>query len=96
MMIAWWLGALAPAARPWRRGGVALAICTVVELSQRVRAPWLDALRDTTLGHLVLGSDWDARDLGAYAAGVLAAVLLELAVARRGAGRSTRETPGHA
>ena len=76
-MIAWWIGALAPAWRPTSRGGVALAVCFAVELSQRVHAPTLDALRRTTVGHLVLGSDFDPRDLAAYAAGVLAAVLLE-------------------
>lgn len=82
-MLAWWLGALAPAASPWRRGAAALAICVAVELSQLVHTPALDAVRRTTPGHLVLGSGFDPRDLVAYAAGVLAAVLLERAASRR-------------
>jgi hypothetical protein len=82
-MIAWWIGALAPAWRARSRGGVALAVCVAVELSQRLHAPALDALRRTTVGHLVLGSDFDPRDLAAYAAGVLAAVLLDRAMGRR-------------
>ena len=89
-MIAWWMGVVAPGARPWARGAAALGVCAAVELSQRLHAPGLDALRRTAVGHLVLGSDFDARDLAAYAAGVLAAVLLERAVVRRRASADTR------
>lgn len=77
MMMAWWLGALVPM-RPVRtRAMLALGICFAVEASQLLRAPWLDALRRTLPGHLVLGSGFDPRDLVAYTLGVLAAVLLE-------------------
>ena len=82
-MLYWWIGALAPGAS-WRaRAAVAIAACVAVELGQLVRTPALDAVRATTLGHLVLGSDFDARDLVAYAAGVAAAALLDRARARR-------------
>ena len=84
VMIVWWLGALAPAMRLATRGGLALAICAAVELSQLLHTPPLDAARRTHVGRLVLGSGFDARDLAAYTAGVLAAVLLARAVARRG------------
>ena len=83
VMIVWWLGALAPGARPATRGGVALAICMAVELGQLLHTPALDAARRTTAGRLVLGTGFDPRDLVAYAAGVLAAVLLERAALRR-------------
>ncbi|HEY0779375.1 MAG TPA: DUF2809 domain-containing protein [Gemmatirosa sp.] len=76
-MIAWWVGAAAPAARISRRATVALAICCGVEFGQRYHAPWIDAIRATTLGHLMLGSDFDPRDLAAYALGVGAAVVVE-------------------
>jgi hypothetical protein len=79
MMIVWWVSAAAPRARPWIRGAVALGICFAVELSQLVHTPAIDAARSTTLGQLVLGSGFDPRDLLAYAAGVVAAVLLERA-----------------
>ena len=82
-MVYWWLGALAPHARPLRRASAALAIAWSVELLQLWRAPWLLAVRATTLGHLVLGSDFDARDLGAYAAGVGMALAVERAFSRR-------------
>lgn len=85
MMIAWWVGALAPAAALRARIGVAFAVCVVVEVSQLVHTPALDALRRTAAGQLVLGSGFDPRDLAAYALGVLGAAALERAVRRRAA-----------
>jgi hypothetical protein len=86
--------AFVPAARWWIRGAVAVAICVAVELSQLYHAPGLDAIRRTTIGHLVLGNDFDPRDIGAYTLGVVAAVLLELALgsARRRMSDSRRGT----
>ena len=83
VMIVWWLGVLAPTMRLTARGGVALAICVAVEVSQLLHTPALDAVRRTLLGRLMLGSGFDARDLVAYAAGVLAAVVLERTVSGR-------------
>jgi len=81
-MVVWWISAIAPASRlPWR-AAVALALCFAVEFGQLWRFPALDALRRTAAGHLVLGSGFDPRDFGAYAAGVLTAVLLERAAKR--------------
>ena len=82
MMIFWWISAAVPSRGSPLRAAVAGSICVVVELSQLYHAPMLDALRSTTLGHLVLGSGFDAIDLVAYATGVIAAVILER-VARR-------------
>lgn len=82
MMMMWWVGAAIPTVPVLTRGTVALAICFAVELSQLVHAPWLDSVRGTTLGRLVLGSGFDRRDLLAYATGVLLAVVLERALRR--------------
>ncbi|TAL14776.1 MAG: DUF2809 domain-containing protein [Aquabacterium sp.] len=60
-----------PAASTLRLAALALGTSWLVEFSQLVRAPWLDAARDTTPGHLVLGSTFTWLDLPAYAAGVL-------------------------
>jgi hypothetical protein len=76
-MIAWWVGALAPGASLVRRGAAAYGVCVAVELSQLYHAPGIDAVRATRVGHLVLGSGFDPRDLVAYAGGVAAAVLIE-------------------
>jgi hypothetical protein len=84
MMIAWWVGALAPRARLAVRSTATYAVCATVELSQLYHTPALDAVRATTTGRLVLGSGFDPRDLVAYGVGVVLAALFEsAAVARR-------------
>jgi hypothetical protein len=75
-MIAWLAGALAPDTRVAVRGAAAYEFCVGIELSQLYHAPTLDALRATRLGHLVLGSGFDTRDLVSYAMGVGVAVLV--------------------
>ena len=82
MMVAWWMGALAPDMRLGGRAGSRLAFCCAVEFSQLYHAPVLDAVRRTTPGQLVFGSGFDMRDLVAYAMGVLTALMLEWAVRR--------------
>lgn len=76
-MMVWWISAVVPEARLVARGSVAFGLCVAVELSQLLHTPALDAVRQTTFGRLVLGSGFDARDLLAYAIGVVVAVLLE-------------------
>jgi hypothetical protein len=77
-----WIGFVAPGASLLHRSVAALTICVSVELSQLYHATAIDALRATLLGHLVLGSSFDWRDLGVYTAGTLAAVLAERALRR--------------
>jgi hypothetical protein len=91
-MVAWWIGALAPARSAGVRAAVAYTVCVAVECSQLLHTPTLDALRATTPGHLVLGSGFDPRDLVAYLVGVLAAWRLEFAVAGAGGGATRRGT----
>jgi hypothetical protein len=83
VMIAWWIAALVPGASFRTRVPAALAICFAVEISQRFHTPTLEALRQTTAGHLVLGSGFDPRDFVSYTLGVLAAMLLERMLLRR-------------
>jgi hypothetical protein len=70
MMIFFALGTVFPRARWTTRAAVALAICAAVETSQLYHRSWLDHLRATSLGHLVLGSGFDPRDFLSYALGV--------------------------
>lgn len=88
-------GAALPAASTLRVGAIALATSYAVELSQIYQAPWINAIRSTTLGHLVLGSAFDPKDLFAYAVGALAAVLCECAFrwARPASGRKPAGPP---
>lgn len=55
----------------------ALTFCFAVEFSQLYHAPWIDAIRDTRLGALAIGSTFNAPDLVAYAAGVAVGFLIE-------------------
>ncbi|MGB1706431.1 MAG: DUF2809 domain-containing protein [Rubripirellula sp.] len=50
---------------------LALACAFTIELSQLYHAPWITALRKTTLGGLVLGFDFTAMDLVRYSVGIL-------------------------
>ena len=82
MMIAWWIGAVAPNVRLLARSAAAYALCASIEVSQLWHAPVIDVIRATRLGALVLGSGFDPRDLASYACGVAIAAILELNVQR--------------
>ena len=76
-MIVWLISAIAPRTKLSVRCAVAFAFCVVIELSQLYHAPAIDTLRSATIGHLVLGSGFDPRDLFAYACGVVAAAAID-------------------
>lgn len=61
---------------------VALGLCFAVELSQLIHTPWLDALRATLPGRLVLGAGFLWSDLICYTVGVLLGLVLDLALRR--------------
>lgn len=60
-------------------GTVSLAI----ELGQLYHAPWIDAIRGTRMGGLVLGFGFLWSDLACYAAGIALAAAADCLVARR-------------
>lgn len=74
------LGLIAPRSGIWRRATVALVVSYTVEFSQLYQAPWIEALRRTALGGLVLGFGFLWSDLVCYSVGVGTGVLLELVV----------------
>jgi hypothetical protein len=89
MLIVWLLALIAPTVERRVLGVGALLVCFTVEFGQLIRYEWLADLRRTTVGHFVLGSDFDARDLVAYGAGIIAALLIDrwgLRLRRSGAG----------
>ncbi len=59
---------------------LAMAFSVAIELSQLYHAPWIDSIRQTTLGGLILGFGFLWSDLACYAAGVGLGVILELIV----------------
>lgn len=70
-----------------RVGLFAFCIACVVEFSQLYHAPWIDAVRNTRLGALAIGSTFNWPDFIAYAAGVGFGILSE--IAGRGISRGT-------
>jgi hypothetical protein len=70
LMVFLGLGFLFPAARTTVLAGAALGIAFGVEFSQLCDADWLNRLRATRAGALVLGKGWVATDLLCYAVGV--------------------------
>ena len=84
-MVFWLLTLVRPTGDRRQLAAIAFAIAVAVETSQRYHVPWLDALRASTLGALVLGQGFLWSDIVCYAVGVMLAAVLDgiLAVRRQ-------------
>jgi len=80
LMVFWGMGLLWPELQIRRRALLALLFSVGVEFSQIYHAPWIDAMRATRLGALVLGSVFAWPDLAAYAVGVACGFCANVAV----------------
>jgi hypothetical protein len=76
------ISALRPNARLPLRGAVAMGIAFLVELSQLYHSPWVDGIRATKIGGLVLGFGFLWTDLVCYTVGVGVGILLDRAAIR--------------
>ena len=73
------------AGRPVRaRAAISLALAFLVEISQLYHAPWIDSIRQTTLGGLVLGFGFLWTDLVCYSVGIATGSLREWGIRRFG------------
>ena len=70
---------------------LSLAFAWSIEFLQLYHAPWIDSLRAIRLGHLILGSTFNAPDLLAYAFGIALGTLAE-ALLKRNRDISTPQT----
>lgn len=64
-----------------KTGKVALGsilFCYIIEFSQIYHAHWIDNIRNTILGRLVLGSTFSWNDLIAYVFGIGVAIIFEM------------------
>ncbi len=93
LMVFFGLAFLRPELRPLHLALLALTVSWVVELSQLYQAPWINSIRATRPGHLVLGSQFHWPDLLAYATGALAGLALDVSLFYRGARRKSLEMP---
>ncbi|OYU94810.1 MAG: hypothetical protein CFE21_14060 [Bacteroidetes bacterium B1(2017)] len=57
-----------------------MCFCFFIELSQLYHAPWIDGIRHTTLGGLVLGFGFLWSDILAYTFGAIGAYLLSFQI----------------
>lgn len=85
-MVYWLVALCAPAASSIKVALVSLAISYADELSQLYQAPWVNQIRATTLGHLVLGSHFSWLDMLSYTIGIVLIAPLDWWVV----GRATR------
>lgn len=60
-----------------KRSIIALILSFLVETSQLYHAPWIDAIRQTTLGGLVLGHGFLWTDLICYSVGIASGSIAE-------------------
>jgi hypothetical protein len=72
------IGLILPRASTLRVALLAMAFSVAIELSQLYHAPWIDSIRHTTLGGLILGFDFVCSDPACYALGVGLGVAIEI------------------
>src|SRR5271165_6816545 len=59
---------------------LALAFSVAIEISQLYHAPWIDSIRQTALGGLILGFGFLWSDLACYSLGVGLGVMIDIGV----------------
>ncbi len=84
LMVFFLVGFLLPKATTRTCGLAALGFSIVIEFLKLLHAPWLESLRDNTLGRLIFGFTFSWANLGCYALGILIGVGIDrLLIARR-------------
>jgi len=81
------IGIARPSTSIARRAAAAFAFAVAIEASQLYHAPWIDGIRATRLGALVLGSGFLWSDIACYAVGVAGGAAGEVLAGRRAASR---------
>lgn len=71
------LGFLIPSQQTAKIGAIALLFSFSIEVSQLYHAPWIDAIRQTRLGGLVLGYGFLWSDLLSYSIGIFIGLMSE-------------------
>ena len=77
LVVYWGIAWLIPNASIKKVAVLALLVSYADEISQLYQAPWLNAIRRTTLGHLVLGSAFSWLDMLAYTIGIAAGAAID-------------------
>ncbi|MFO1458361.1 MAG: DUF2809 domain-containing protein [Verrucomicrobiota bacterium] len=83
LMVFLGIGFIRPMSPTLQVGLTALGFAWVIEFLQLYHAPWIDGLRATLPGRLILGSTFNAPDLLAYAVGIGVGMWAERACFRK-------------
>ena len=70
-------GLILPRATTMKIAGLAFLTSVLDEISQLYHAPWIDSIRSTSIGHLLLGFSFSWMDILAYATGILGGIIIE-------------------
>ena len=90
LMVFLGFGVIAPTSPTSHRAGLALVASYAVEVSQLYHAPWIDSLRQTRIGGLVLGLGFLWSDIVGYSVGVGVGAGMEVMLTRPGGGDPER------
>ena len=82
-----------PCARVSHRAGIAIAFAFAVEFSQLYHAFWIDTLRSTTLGGLILGYGFVWTDFVCYATGISIGAVVDYLVFSKARADSQNGSP---
>ncbi len=83
MMVFWGFCMLLPFTTVKTRGLAAIAFAFTIECTQLYHAPWIDAVRSTQIGGLILGFGFLWSDLICYCVGIAIGMLLTAAAESR-------------
>ncbi len=70
--------------KTWEVSLVALIFSFAIEFSQLYQAPWINSIRHTRIGGLILGYGFKFSDLICYSVGVLSGIVIDLLVQQKG------------
>ena len=80
MMVFFGIGLMAAKSSTIRVAIAAMVVSYAVELSQLYHASWIDSIRDTRIGGLVLGYGFLWSDIACYTVGVALGVAIEMSL----------------
>jgi hypothetical protein len=80
LLVFWLVRVLKPSLPVLQSAFIATGFAYIIELSQFYHFPWIDGIRSTTLGGLVLGFGFSLSDLACYSVGIVIGYVLDIMV----------------
>ncbi len=77
LMVFWWLRIFFPKWKIWEISLVAILFSFTIEFSQFYHSPWIDNIRNTSLGGLIFGFGFKSSDLVCYLVGVIFGAIID-------------------